>query len=274
MQWGWKIFGAFLGLIFMGPIGLIVGVFIGHLLDMGLFTNFLRNQAYHRFNPGSNQNDAFFQSIFPLMGYLAKSDGRVSEAEVAVAKKIMGNMSLNATLQARAVQLFNNGKEAGFSPNLCIERLRQRYRQQPTVLRLCHDVLQQVARADGLSVHPQKAATLNQLAQALGAMPFNFNFQDFDFGQFGDRFRQQQHSYSNYSRAAPQATHANPYKILGINSTATNAEIKKSYRRLMSKYHPDKLASKNLPKEEIAKATEKTQEIKSAYEQLRRNRGF
>jgi len=274
MRWAGKILGAFLGLVFAGPIGLIVGVFLGHLFDMGLFTNLMRRQAYHRFNPGSNQNDAFFQSIFPLMGYLAKSDGRVTEAEINVAKRIMGNMNLSPELRARAINLFGHGKEPGFSPNLSIQRLRQRYGRQPTVLRMCHDVLQQIARADGEPVPPSKATTLNQLAQALGIMPFNFNFND--FGQFGDRFRQQyqQQSAGGSYRRAPTQTHANPYAILGIADTASNADIKKRYRRLMSQYHPDKLVSKNLSEEEMAKATEKTQEIKSAYEQLKRTRGF
>lgn len=275
MRWAGKILGAFLGLMVAGPIGLIVGVFLGHLFDMGLFSTLMRRQAYHRFNPGSNQNDAFFQSIFPLMGYLAKSDGRVTEAEINAAKKVMDNMNLNTALRARAIELFNAGKEAGFSPNLCIQRLRQRYGQQPTVLRMCHDVLQQIARADGSPIHPKKVTTLNQLAQALGVMPFNFNFNDFDFNQFNERFRQQQHGHAGgYQRPRTQQTHANPYTVLGIGDTASNAEIKKRYRRLMSQYHPDKLESKNLSKEDMAKATEKTQEIKSAYEQLRQTRGF
>jgi DnaJ like chaperone protein len=272
MRWAGKILGAFLGLIVAGPIGLIVGVFIGHLFDMGLVTQFLRRQTYHRFNPGANQNDAFFQSVFPLMGYLAKSDGRVTEAEIDVAKRIMQNMSLNAALRARAIDLFNRGKEPGFSPNLCIQRLRQRYGQQPMVLRMCHDVLQQIARADGIPIDPQKANTLNQLAQALGVAPFNFN--NFDFNQFNERFRQQQQQRSGGGFGRNTQSHANPYTVLSLAETASNAEIKKRYRRLMSQYHPDKLVSKNLSEAEMAKATEKTQEIKSAYEQLKRTRGF
>lgn len=271
MRWGGKIVGALLGLIIgFGPIGAIVGFFLGHLVDKGLLSSFMRRQAYHRFNPGANQNDAFFRSIFPLMGYLAKSDGRVTEAEIDAAKKVMGYMNLNSQLRKTAIQLFNSGKEPGFSPNLAIQRLRQRYGSQPTVVRMCHDVLQQIARADGVPINPQKATTLNQIAQALGVMPFNFN--NFDFNQFNDRFRQQQ-QHNGYNRAQPQ-THTNPYTVLGIADTASNAEIKKRYRRLMSQYHPDKLVSKNLSEAEMAKATEKTQEIKSAYEQLKRTRGF
>ena len=275
MQWAGKILGAFLGLMVAGPVGLFVGMLIGHFFDMGLFTGLLRKHAFNRFNPGSNQRDAFFQSIFQLMGYLAKSDGHVSQAELAVAKEVMSNMNLNATLRQQAIDLFQAGKESDFNPHHTIQVLRFRYGRQPNILRMCHDILQKIARADGVPINPKKASTLNQLAQALGVMPFNFNFNDFDFSQFGGGFQSgrqgsQQHRRPHFQ----QPTHTNPYTILGISKTASNEEVKKSYRRLMSQYHPDKLVSKNLSKEEMAKATEKTQEIKSAYEQLRREREF
>lgn len=273
MRWAGKILGAFFGLIIAGPIGLIVGVLLGHFFDMGLVSNFIRHHAFHRFSPGINQNDAFFESIFPLMGYLAKSDGRVTEAEIEVAKRIMQHMNLNPSLRIRAIELFHRGKEPVFSPNLCIERLRQRYSQQPMVLRMGHDILQQIARADGLPINRQKAVTLNNLAQALGITPFQFNFHNFDFNQFNEQFRQhRQHANGGFSNGAQM--HANPYTVLGVAETASEADIKKRYRRLMSQYHPDKLVSKNLSEEEMAKATQKTQEIKSAYEQLKRTRGF
>jgi DnaJ like chaperone protein len=272
MRWAGKILGGFLGLIVAGPIGLIVGVFVGHLFDMGVVTNFVRRQAYHRFNPGTNQNDAFFQSVFPLMGYLAKSDGRVTPSEIAVAERIMDHMNLRGALRERAIDLFSRGKNSDFLPNLCIERLRQRYGEQPMVLRMCHDILQQIARADGIPINPKKEKTLDQLAQALGVMPFHFHFNQFDFNRFNEGFREQHQHHSGFSKTTQQSVNA--YAILGLAETASDAEVKKRYRRLMSQYHPDKLVSKNLSSEEMAQATEKTQEIKSAYEKIKRTRGF
>ena len=58
------------------------------------------------------------------------------------------------------------------------------------------------------------------------------------------------------------------YKILGINNSASNDEVKKAYRKLMNQHHPDKLVAKGLPEEMMKMATEKTQEIKQAYEQI------
>ena len=274
MRWSGKFWGAILGLMFGGTIGLILGVFFGHLFDMGFFGDFMRRYAYQQFNPERGPSDSFFQSIFPLMGYLAKSDGRVTEEEIAAAKRIMGSMNLSTALRSRAIQLFNQGKEPGFSPEPLIQQLRQKYGRQPVVLRMCYDVLQQIARADGIPAHPQKTATLNRLARSLGVMPFDFN--GFDFNQFNEQFRQQYgHAGAGQQRARPSSfSRKDPYTVLGVSRSAEESEIKKSYRRLMSQHHPDKLASKGLSEAELAKATEKTQEIKSAYEDIKRQRGF
>jgi DnaJ like chaperone protein len=64
------------------------------------------------------------------------------------------------------------------------------------------------------------------------------------------------------------------YAMLGVNKSVSDTELKKSYRRLMSQHHPDKLVAKGLPDEMIKDATEKTQQIKSAYERIRESRGL
>ena len=58
----------------------------------------------------------------------------------------------------------------------------------------------------------------------------------------------------------------------GITASASDTEVKKAYRRLMNQHHPDKLMSKGLPPEMLKMATQKTQQIKSAYEQIRKAR--
>jgi len=58
-----------------------------------------------------------------------------------------------------------------------------------------------------------------------------------------------------------------------VDPKASDAEVKKAYRRLMSQNHPDKLVARGLPEEMMKVATEKTQEIKAAYEQVKAARG-
>ena len=58
------------------------------------------------------------------------------------------------------------------------------------------------------------------------------------------------------------------YKLLGLSPQASDAEVKRAYRRLMSQHHPDKLVSKGLPEEMMKLATQKTHEIRQAYEMI------
>ena len=73
-----------------------------------------------------------------------------------------------------------------------------------------------------------------------------------------------------FSRGNLQAA----YAVLEIGPTATNAEVKKSYRRLAREYHPDKLAAKGLPEDFMKFANEKLQAINEAYDLIREKRGF
>ena len=64
------------------------------------------------------------------------------------------------------------------------------------------------------------------------------------------------------------------YAVLGLSRNATDAEVKKAYRRLMSQHHPDKLVAKGLPEEMMKVAAQKTHEIKQAYEIIKERRGI
>ena len=64
----------------------------------------------------------------------------------------------------------------------------------------------------------------------------------------------------------------NAYKILGLDKTATVDQIKKAYRRLVKKYHPDKVA--HLGQEHQKGAEEKFKQVQKAYEQIQKERGF
>jgi DnaJ like chaperone protein len=64
------------------------------------------------------------------------------------------------------------------------------------------------------------------------------------------------------------------YKVLGVNSSASDAEVKKSYRRLMNQHHPDKLVAKGLPESMLEVAKERTREINAAYDLVKERRGM
>ena len=74
------------------------------------------------------------------------------------------------------------------------------------------------------------------------------------------------------SERRPSLTEA--YAVLGLKSRATDAEIKRAYRRLINQYHPDKLIARGLPETKLQSTTEKTREIKAAYERIKAARGL
>ena len=62
------------------------------------------------------------------------------------------------------------------------------------------------------------------------------------------------------------------YKAIGVASTATDKEVKRAYRKLMSQHHPDKMIARGVPEDMLAMATEKTQEIQAAYDIIEKSR--
>ena len=64
------------------------------------------------------------------------------------------------------------------------------------------------------------------------------------------------------------------YDALSSSKSASQTDLKKAYRKMMSQHHPDKLAAKGLPDDMIEVAKEKTQEIQSAWELIKNHRGI
>ena len=72
--------------------------------------------------------------------------------------------------------------------------------------------------------------------------------------------------------ASPQAAIAGAYAVLGIAPKATDAEVTRAYRKLMNRHHPDKAMSRGLPEEAVKLASQKTLEVRRAYETITRAR--
>lgn len=266
--WG-KIIGGFFGFLLAGPFGLIIGIFIGHLFDRGLTHH--QGWSFSAANQSIAQQ-VFFDSTFLVMGHIAKLDGRVSEAEIQAARAIMNRLGLNEAMRQKAINMFNQGKLASFNLEETLQKLAQACQRNKVLLKLFVEIQMQTALAEH-HLTPEKQKVLQKICQYLGFAPLNFSLFEhlFNFEQaFRQQsgYQQQQGGYYHSSHSRHQLHLKDAYAILGVSETATPAEIKKAYRKQMSQHHPDKLLAKGLPEEMIKIATEKTQNIKAAYERI------
>jgi len=193
------------------------------------------------------------------MGHIAKADGQVTADEISAAESIMTRMRLDAQQRKAAIELFNAGKRDDFQLHAVLAQFRQECHHRRNLVQMFLEIQIATAMADG-HVHPNERRVLFTIGEQLGfdriAIEHLFSF-------IG----------SGAAMDSTRPSLADAYNVLGVNRNASDAEVKKAYRRLMNQHHPDKLAAKGLPEEMMKLATEKTQEIKAAYEQVRKSRG-
>ena len=266
MSWWGKFLGGTFGYLLAGPLGALIGAVLGHKFDKGLGRT-LGNQ----FKPGAQERvqTAFFTTLFSVMGHLAKADGRVSKDEIELARDVMRRMNLNQQMSETAIGLFNQGKQPDFPLVDVLRQFRQECHRRRNLMRMFVEILMHAAHADG-TLDSAERGVLEQVRRELGFSTSEFqhiealvrNARHFGGGGFGGE-----------SAASQQVSLREAYEILGVGESASDAEVKKAYRRLMNQHHPDKLVAKGLPEEMMKLATEKTQEIKKAYDLVKEARG-
>ena len=122
------------------------------------------------------------------------------------------------------------------------------------------------AFADG-ELHPAERQVLAAVAHWMGLGEARF---DTLLGMFSA-----QYGFSQSGRVAPgHGTVEEAYQALGVNASSSDREVKQAYRRLMSQHHPDKLIAQGVPEDMVRVATEKSQEIRAAYDTICKVRGL
>lgn len=283
-QWWGKLFGAFFGYLIAGPAGAFFGILIGNLFDRGL-AGHLNDpyQSYYEENEGVIQK-TFFETTFSVMGYLAKADGRVSEQEIAMAKAIMAEMHLTRGQRKSAQYFFNLGKESTYNLSQALNTLLDVCSGAPELLKLFVDIQYRITQVDGLP--EKKIAVLDMILGRMGFSPLRSQYRFYeDFGYQDSN--NSSHSSSHRSSNKHNSTNDNSqqhystntyltqaYAILELKQNASHEEVKKAYRRLISRNHPDKLIAQGLPSEMIKIANDKTQKITKAYETICTAKGW
>ena len=266
MNWKGKIVGFMIGSLVIPPLGAFIGIIIGHLYDVGLLQQWLSLPAGGASREGVQT--VFFNATFSILGYLAKSDGRVTQKEIQVAESVMMRFRLSEPMRQQAIEQFHAGKQANFNVSYAVTNLKRACAFHPSLLKTFVEIQMQLAFADGELV-PQKREALRNVFALLGIS--NNVFAQFE-RQYWAGKNYQRHSHGPHRDPNKQLRDA--YTLLGIDSSASAAEIKKAYRKMMSKHHPDRLMAKGVPEEMIKVATQKTQQVKGAYETIKAARNL
>ncbi|HIP93888.1 MAG TPA: co-chaperone DjlA [Leucothrix sp.] len=256
---------------FMAFIGLLVGGFISFKLSGGLI-----GQLSGFGNVGgvtgikTGRQAIFFKTAFTLMGKIAKADGRVSEQEIAHVEQFMRQLNMSESHRKQAISHFKTGSQSSFDIDPLIQEFNAATTTSPNLKQMLMIYLVRVAVADG-KLHQNETSLMHNIAQQLGYSEQAFAqlmamIQGQD--QFaGGGYHQGGASYNTSASAISAA-----YQALGVTKKNTDAEIKKAYRRLVREYHPDKLMGQGLPEAMIKEATERSQEIQTAYDLIKKTR--
>jgi DnaJ like chaperone protein len=256
MSWNGILIGAMIGfLLTRSAWGAVAGAIIGYMLDPRAGIRVAAPDG------ATSISSEFFRTTFEMMGHVAKSDGRVSEAEIDAARRVMRELNLGPADVTAAIACFRTGKSPGYDAELSIERLRESCGLRYDLLRAFVDLQLRAALA-GNDISPPARRILKGIAQRLG-------LSELEFANMEASLRARQ----NGPRARTNNL-AECYAELEVDARISDQELVKAYRRQMSRHHPDKLVANGLPESMAQMAKEKTQRIQEAYEAIRAARGM
>ncbi len=239
IKWVAAVLGYFL---FRFP-GAILGFFLGSLMDsLGSSDTGAKNFTRQTVSPAD-----FELNLLSLCSIIIKADGQVSQRELDYVRQYF--LSTYGKEKANAIfRTFNDViKKREISAQRICSYLAQRTRYEVR-LQLLH-FLFGIAQADG-QVSQAEINKLREIAGYLKVGPYDFESIMAMFIKSAD----------------------NAYKILEVNKDATDEEIKKAYRNMAKKYHPDRVVTED---EAIKKgAEEKFKEVQKAYETIQKERGI
>lgn len=236
------------------------------LLVFVLALVFERNNKLGRgaVNPLSSpkRRAVFLKSTFLLMGKLAKADGKVSVEEIQHSEHVFNTLGLTSKNREDAIEYFKQGVASDFDMQPVLDEFMQvcgRTRNLPLALL---EFLVTLAFADG-RLHEKEKQVLVEIAERIGISRIDFeNLLSMIQGQ---------HAFASGQVPTKNALQE-AYKALGVSESVSDQDLKRTYRKLMSQHHPDKLMGQGMPEAMVKVATEKAKEIQKAYELIKTHR--
>ncbi|HPF69741.1 MAG TPA: TerB family tellurite resistance protein [Candidatus Krumholzibacteria bacterium] len=260
------ILGGVLGWTLGGPLGAMIGGALGSNIGVGFEGRAghpgartgpgaafgPRPSARTAFDPVAAQQ-AFLTAVISLAAKVAKADGHVSEAEVRRFDAFLaGSLGMPPEERRIAARIFNQARDSDIPAEDFARQIRSILGHQPARMRDIVSLLASVAMADG-GLDPAEERLIRSIARELG---------------LGAREYDEAMAMFN-----PTASLDAAYATLGVEPTASDAEVKKAYRRLAKEYHPDLLASKGMSDDFKKFAEDKMKAINEAYAAVEKARG-
>lgn len=264
-----RILGTLIGYAVAGWPTAIIGFLVGLYFDRGF------KKAQLGVDPAKRAaiEQAFFRAVFPLMGRLSKIDGHISAQEISSTEDLIKRMGLSEVARQEAIRLFKEGADENFDVVGAIESFIAVCGAYANLRQVFLVYLITIAYADE-NLHAEEESLLRFIADKLGYSGFAFShlLGMVKAQNHFHRNQNQQGNYSNSNYTDRKSELAFAYQALGVAESASDAEIKKAYRKLMSEFHPDKLTGRGMPDELIKEATERSQEIQAAYDLVKKSR--
>jgi DnaJ like chaperone protein len=258
--WG-KIIGGTAGFFVGGPYGAIIGAALGHAADSGTTPEGMRLPFRHAtpFNPArvagmlGRREEVFAIAVTVLAAKLCKCDGPVKRTEIDAFKR---NFRIPPASARGIGRLFDQARDSNDSFEPYAAQLAEAFGDTRGVLEQVLGSLFNIARADG-PLNPREQAFLRQLHRAFGLDQVAW-----------DR------AFGETPRRPMTVDESDPYQELGVTRAASGEELRATWKRLMRENHPDSLASRGVPADFIARASEKVARINAAWDRIKRERGL
>lgn len=241
------------------PLGGLLGFFIGSLAGHYMFDMPReRSDSDREFKAYQQKQGAFLFHVFRLCAKIAKSDGAISQKEITLMEHLMRNhFRMSDRGRAEAIRVWKQAKDSNDTFDQFARAFYNEFNRERHQIMNMMDLLFATAAADG-GLHPREEELLLRAAGIfhIGRMQY-------------DRIKSRYYNSGQRQAINNSWTPLDPhYAILGAAATDTSDTIKKKYRALAMKWHPDKIAAGGASGEALRHAKEKFQQINEAYERI------
>ena len=240
----------------------LIGVLMGHQFDRGFAERFRTESSSGQ--RATVLSESFLKALFQSMGHLAKSDGRVTPAEIRAARSLMQRLNLSPGQMRDAMDWFEAGKSKSFPLLATVRALRKETAKRAELRIAFVRLLTEVSLA--------KPKLDSRERTLLWTICRELDIGRVELAQMEAMLRAQRAFRQSPAGEADAERVTSAYAMLGLDRSSSNEDIKIAYRRLMNKHHPDKLAGQNPDATELAAAEKRTRDIRAAYETLKTRR--